>query len=625
MKSLPHFFRLAVAILAIFSSGFILSSAHAQSSSAPNLIFDPLQSNTGGSDGGGTWDTGITTDWYQSGDIVFPAPAAPVDLPAGTPDTNVANANFNNAGGTVDVDGAVSPNEVTFAGSGTYTLSPDATNGGSINFNFPASNTGYYAGYYGSGGFLTVNSGNVVIDTPITLNADPNGNTGQLSFENYGSGQLTFNSNINVTGLPGGALINLRCDGPGSILFEGSITNSGPNGIGAVNTTGNFEFDGNVGNAQIDAASGTVLLDTATGYTGLIGQSGAILTNGPLTIGSNLNMFTRGGTFGGATADLSTYESSLANYAGTQTLTAVAGGRVNFAGDLTTGGVGSGNNLVINGAGVIALTNPNGNDYGSQYWGGTNTLVGTEVQKGTLLLENTNGSTSATGAGANQNFDSTNHVSTGANNVVQVDGNISGVPATLGGYGWTYQQVVAMGPTSTFTPGDIDKDGNITPGTLHLFNGLTASSGLTANFDLTSNPSTSSMIALAIASVNPQQTQIPINGAATYALSLSGPVTINLLGTIDPNQTYTLFYSQWDPLPDPWNISGATFTFNGVPSGYVAQENYNSDDMNGNESLTVSFEPVPEPSDWALIGLGVSLLIGTPRFRKLRAWTKQPV
>ena len=608
----PIFSKFPVAVLAILSSGLFLSSAHAQSNSDPSFVFDPVQTATGGSDGGGTWDTGTTTDWSQPGDIVFPAPTAPVGLPAGTPDTNVANAEFNNAGGIVDVDGAVSPNELSFAGSGTYTLSP--VDGGSINFNFPASNTGYYAGGYGQGGFLTVYSGNVVLDAPITLNADPNGNTGQLSFENYGAGQLTFNSNINVTGLAGGASINIRCDGPGSILFDGSITNSGPNGIGLVNTSGNVEFNGNIGNAQLQAGSGTILVDTATGYTGLIGQSGTILTNGPLTIGPGLNMFTRGGTFGGATADVSTFESNLANFAGVQTLTAVAGGRVNFAGDLTTGGVGAGNNLVINGAGVVALTNPTGNDYAGQYWGGSNTAVGTEVAKGTLLLENTNGS--ATGQGANQNFDMPSGLSTGANNVVQVDANISGVPATLGGYGTSYQQVVAMGPTSNFTPGDITKDGVITPGTLHLLNGLAASNGLTANFELTGDPTASSMIELSIASTNPGN-NFPINGAAANGLSLYGPITINLMGTVDPTQTYTLFYS---PFGTAWDISNAAFTFNGVPAGYVAEDSYNTDDINSNESLTVSFAAaVPEPSDWALVGFGALLLIGSARFRKLRA------
>jgi hypothetical protein len=72
------------------------------------------------------------------------------------------------------------------------------------------------------------------------------------------------------------------------------------------------------------------------------------------------------------------------------------------------------------------------------------------------------------------------------------------------------------------------------------------------------------------------------------------------MGTIDPTQIYTLFYSA---AGTPWDISGASFTFNGVPSGYAATEMYNAP-TSGNESVTVSFGAVPEPSDWALMGVG---------------------
>jgi len=597
------------AALAVIVSGLLLAaSAHAQSSSDPTLTFDPQLTGTGGSNGGGTWDTGTTANWSNgSSDVVFTAPA-PGGSPAGTPDTNTANAYFDGVGGLVDVDGEVDPNELTFGGSGTYTLNPDAVNGGSINFNFPASNTGYYAGGF-NGSFLSVNSGNVTFNAGININADPNGFNGYpapggnftsvYGFGNYGSGNVTFNSAINFSGLDGGGeILNLFNTSTGSLLFNSTVTSSNANKLGSVNTNGTVEFNGNIGTGQLDSASGKLLLDTATGYTGLIGQSGTVLTNGALTIGTGLNQFTRGGGFGGATADVSTFESSIQNYAGTETLSAVQGGKVNFDAEVNQfGGVGTGNNLLITGAGVVSLNNAGGQTYGYRT-SGSSSDVGTEIQGGTLLLMNQSGS--ATGDGAQGTV----------NNVVQIDNvtaptSTAGI-ATLGGTGSTQQQVVAMGVNSVISPGDMDKNGVSTIGTLTLANGLVANNGLTMNFQLDGDNAT------------------PTPGTDNDFISLSdltlnGVVKINFttLDTVVTGTPYTLIAGSgtWSGTPD--------FEFS-APAGYALDLAYGDgtgyifDESNvGGNTFSVQFIAVPEPSVYGLLGLGWVGLVAIGRFRRL--------
>ena len=98
--------------LCIASLGFLLCSAQAQ-----DYYFDPglTGATTGPSGGTGTWDTGITADYYYSGsDVTFPGGAAGV-------------ADFDGSGGTVTVDGSVDPIGINFDGSSPYVVTADET------------------------------------------------------------------------------------------------------------------------------------------------------------------------------------------------------------------------------------------------------------------------------------------------------------------------------------------------------------------------------------------------------------------------------------------------------------------------------------------------------------------
>jgi fibronectin-binding autotransporter adhesin len=234
-------------------------------------------------------------------------------------------------------------------------------------------------------------------------------------------------------------------------------------------------------------------------------------------------------------------------------LIAVAGGKVNFDGALSTS-VAIPRGVIKQGAGIVSLNNKSGNN-----------LKGvTMINEGTLLLMNTSGS--ATG-------DASQLSSGKVAVVVEAD-------ARLGGSGSTSGLVGAKASTSVITPGDMTKDGVSAVGTLNLTGGLVANSGATFALD--------------------------VNGAAidcihlgSAVLDLDGVVTVHFtrLGAVQTGTAYRIVTGSGD-----WSSSSATFVFNS-PTGYVLDTTYG--DGNGYlfdrtaGSLTVQFAPLPEPSTYA--------------------------
>ena len=80
---------------------------------------------------------------------------------------------------------------------------------------------------------------------------------------------------------------------------------------------------------------------------------------------------------------------------------------------------------------------------------------------------------------------------------------------------------------------------------------------------------------------------------------------------METNHDYALFTFD----TGSYNISGASYTLN-APAGYTASTPFLVID-GASESLDVTFSEIPEPSTWALMGLGVVLVAGAARFRKL--------
>jgi hypothetical protein len=583
MKQISFLLEKSGAALVAFS--LVLITAHSVQAQT-NYYFDPGLSDKGtGSGGTGTWDTGLTSDWYNgTTDTVFPAPVA--TGVAGDPPANQGTANFDGASGTVTVNGGVGPANLFFNG-GNYDV--ESGTSGSINFNFPAS-TGYYAGGY-TGAFLNVASGNVTIDAPTTVNFNPTSNTSVIGFMNSGTGTFTMNGTISLVGAPGLESLNLFNPNGGTVKFNSTVT--APNGI-SVFTNGTTEFNGNIGGNGLVAVTGTVLLDNGSNYGALIAQSGAILTNGAINVKSGLNQFSRyGGTFGGATADESSFNSSIQNYNGQENLVAAPGGKVDFNAEVGQfGGVGAGSNLVIGGGGIVSLNNSTGQTYGQRNaaTGLSSSDVGTEVaSKTTLLLMNQTGS--ATGNGA---------VGT-LNNTVQLD-----AKAVLGGTGSSDQNVVAVGANTIISPGNMSQSGISSIGSLTLTNGLTATSGLTLNFDIDGEG--------AFAGADSDLLYVGGN------LVLNGLITVNVtsMDSVVTGTPYTFIEGNGD-----WTANTAPSFDVIAPTGYALDTSYNENtgyDFNtGKNTFTVEFQAAPEPSIYGLLGLGLLALVGLVRLRMLTA------
>jgi hypothetical protein len=100
-------------------------------------------------------------------------------------------------------------------------------------------------------------------------------------------------------------------------------------------------------------------------------------------------------------------------------------------------------------------------------------------------------------------------------------------------------------------------------------------------------------------------------------LSLNGLVTVNFttLDSVVTDSYYTVIYANNNPNAS-WTFgSNLSFAFN-APAGYEV-EGYKL--SKAGDTFSVEFEAVPEPSTWALMGLGAVLVAGAARFRKLQA------
>jgi fibronectin-binding autotransporter adhesin len=298
------------------------------------------------------------------------------------------------------------------------------------------------------------------------------------------------------------------------------------------------------------------------------------------------------------------------------TLSAVSGGRLDITGDLA-GGAPEG--VDITGNGVVVLGN---NDYNEEDGNGfvqSNATVAADLQSGTTLIENTGGGAafgSATTVAQDPNFPGgTNHFIS-VKNIVKIEGG-----ATLGGNGTVAQQLVAEGVVgsgagaSILAPGDAGQANlgiNPSIGMLTLAGGLDAENGLTMDFKLTPNVT---------GNFGATKAGVDNDFITGTGFTLNGNITINItdIGGIATGTPYTLFFASNGVAGDP------NFEFN-VPTGYELDPNYSNpfnpttqgyifDPVGG--TLTVQFIATPEPSTYALLGLGLLALVAIGRFRRL--------
>lgn len=546
----------------------------AGTASADNYSFNNA---TGGS---GTWENGSSgTPWKDT-------TSGTSNLPW---DNTVSNsATFQGIGGTVDVEGPINALSLAFSATSDETL-----NGTGVISLIPVVSSATTV-------INDTSNNNVTIDNDLQL--DDTVSSDRFNISNSGTGTLTLNGNISYVGSTtrssGQALIFITKSGSNTV-FNGDLSGTAINPARLVVSGGTLTLTGDYTGTNptnfLELDSGTAVLGTSKTGTGVISMFGGgtattLLTSGAQNITNQVNLENIVNLVsvgyeivGGSTADISTFSGGLQMIQSGVELTAVSGGRVDITGAITTS---STNGLVKIGAGTVNLSTANTYKLAAYQ----NTPQGTlaaDIQQGILLISNTSGSAFGTNSGT-----------------VQVEANamLGGTGNILPG-GTNNQKVVAMAGTSIIAPGDAGQ-ANLgllpTIGTLHLQGGLTTTDndGLTLDFKLDG----------------------ALNDAIDMAsgeLTLNGPITVNLtsLGTVETGIVYTLISGSgtWDGAP--------TFAFN-TPDGYTLDSAYGTGGYiydATNDSFSIEFATVPEPSTYGLMGLGLLTLAGIRRFRRLSA------
>jgi fibronectin-binding autotransporter adhesin len=522
--------------------------------------------------------------------------------------------------GNNNYTGPTTLNSVTVAAEGTgfgnsaVTLNSSAIylTGGTLDAHFLAGTGTNYL-------YMAPNAGDQVVTGLIEL-SQPNDqiNISNSTASNLTVGNITFdavNTNDRVVAFDASNTSSITLAGT-YISPDNIPSQSGGTGVGAsslifgagdfngseassnyyLSSTANFSqmeaYDVN-GKSALALVAGNLYIDNSTFVAGQVisiqsntGDNHSVEVVGAQNINAfvYVNLFSQF-TIGQSTADSSTWTGNIQQYGGL-IASAVDGGRLNFSGNITGDTGNSVNGVVKTGAGTVVFSNQNGNDYNVEG------SVVADIQQGTLLVNNAHHSAFGNSAGT-----------------VQIEAG-----AKLGGLGLVTQLVVVnavtVGTTVTtgiITAGDPGQANlGIAPviSTLNLLGGLTATSGLTLDFKLTGD-----------AFFPSQGLDNDLINLGSGIFTLGGPVTVNFttLNTIETDQPYFLITgtNNWTEADD------TTFSFT-MPAGYALDMTYGTDGYffdTGADEFSVKFIATPEPSTYALIGLGLlSLFV----FRKLR-------
>ncbi|MGE9290150.1 MAG: beta strand repeat-containing protein, partial [Puniceicoccales bacterium] len=508
--------------------------------------------------GTGTWDQGTSANWSAS-----PGGGSTIVWTAGD------YAIFGGTSGTVTVDGSVNVGARSGKDGLEFTAGGYTLTGGTILLtpNFNNSSIGVID--------FSAGSGDVVIHSDFVLDYSirTNGN-GELTIVNRTGNTLELNGDFDfsATNSTQAKWLSLsQTDVGGSIVYNGSTTTSGTentalrvgySGVNGANYYLNGDNSGLSGGNSADLTRGNVYVGNAlalgTGTVRLGNSSSSsdivqLLTNDAIVVGNTIQLSGDASStkvVGGGSANNSEFSGKIDLYINSSNeynvqVTAEAGGRTDFSGQISDDGGTSGSVEKI-GAGVVRFTRASGNDYDG----------GTTVSAGTLLAMNTSGSATGTGS------------------VIVADG------ATLGGDGFVTGAVTANAAGSRFAAGDTDAIGTFT-----MSGGLTANSGATFVYDIDGT---------SVDSID--------FGSASVTLDSTLTFDFNNLGTVDTGVAYSLFEGT-----GTWTDNGVIFDFNG-PDGYALDSSYGDGDgyvwdADGN-SLTVQFAAIPEPASMGLYAVG---------------------
>lgn len=537
------------------SAALLLGSALLFNASAATLYWDTDGNAAAGYGGSGTWEDGTAANWNTS------------NTGAGVlqvwNNANNDSATFGTTGSSsssVTVNGSVTALRLDFGGSVTHTLSggditiTQGTDGNAINVNNSGTTVTINNNINFTGGWrTTINSSNNVLVLNGNLNYTANTANIRLKFfPGANSGITTINGNIIKSGT-------------GTLGFDMN-TSANTGTAGTVNLNGN--------NTGLTLTSNLYTGKLTLGHSGALGSGSVVLQNPGTNVASTVLLLTNTGgltignaitvsatdntgdsrTLGGMhTSGTSTYSGNISVGAQTQSLglqlASAAGGVTAFSGTISGAG-----NLSIVGPGVIRFTKADGNTY----------TGGTTVSSGTLLISNT--SNSATGTG-----------SVSVSSSATLSGN--GIIAQTGSNGLS----VASG--ATVAPGD----GGI--GTLTLNLGSTTgsavfSSGGLFSFDLAAPGSGDVM---AFTGLTLSSSDVQFNG---------NTINFNDLGGLGVG-VYTLFtFDQANAYTGTLVLGTGLGSFSGNASLV-----YNAN------SIDLVIAAVPEPSTYALVGMGLGALL----------------
>jgi hypothetical protein len=345
----PHR-RVAVAhLLAASAAAVGLSSPLARGQTA--YIWDPGQSTTGGTDGSGTWDTGATTDWFQTttgfnfnptgwsnstaDTAEFGSGGAPGTVTVASTGVNVGSIVFNSVssgfyditGGTLNMGASASSNSTIGLSAGSAEIDSPIVAAGSLTVNGNSSAVLTLTGSIATKNFFTVGSGSV------TLGGGATGAT-----DTTGGGEVA----IGGTASPANTTIALTV-ASGTTVYSGTSTGLQNFGLGNADPSANQSLTLNVG--------GTV---SCNQFFTFYNSGNAATQTATITINSGGVVNANSGNFGitpGTTTNVTV--GGKLNVVGTLTTTSTTNLTVNSGGSLTVSG---GNNATDFGATNSAIT-----------------------------------------------------------------------------------------------------------------------------------------------------------------------------------------------------------------------------------------------------------------------------
>jgi len=414
------------------------------------------------------WFNGTIATLYLDGDTVaFTDTAANSSITISNP-VNPAAIIFSNSATNYTVGGASisGATSVILNGSGTVSFTSanaysggTVINAGTLNFN-PAGTTNAGTGVISLAGGALLITGTASSPNTIVANAVNVTSNSSLAYSSGGNNQTQFTGNFSGTGtlfvnIPTGDIMNVGGVAGQFSGFTGTLEFGTSTGQLKVRTASDLNF----GNATVDLGSGSFSILSKESGVGNTSQTFGAITGGTGTklAGPDAS----GATFTYNVGNLNTnaeFDGAIANGSGPVAINKIGGGTWTLTGSNTY----SGGTTVI--AGTLLLNNTNGSATGSGAvtiaaggtLGGTGGLTGNvTVQSGGGLLLNSSGNPAVTG---NVTLSGTVVVTAAANlsvgnyNLLSYNGTLSGSPA------FTYVPPSGTSQAATFsmaTPGVI--------------------------------------------------------------------------------------------------------------------------------------------------------------------------